>query len=50
MGVGLKEVREELAFRGYKQPSSDEGGGPLAVEGGKKCSLYLSLSLDDSMI
>ena len=30
----------------YRLPPSDEGGGPLAVEGGKKCSLYLFLSLD----
>ena len=32
------------------QPPSDEGGGPLAVEGGKKCSLLLFLSLEDSMV
>ena len=33
-----------------KKPPSDEGGGPLAVEGGKKCSLLLFLSLEDSLI
>ena len=33
-----------------QQPLSDEGGGPLAVEGGKKCSLYLFLPLDYSMV
>ena len=32
------------------QPPSDEGGGPLAVEGGKKCSFYLFLSLDNSLV
>ena len=34
----------------YSQPPSDEGGGPLAVEGGKKCSLLLFLSLEDSVV
>ena len=36
----------------YCKPPSDEGGGTaLAVtEGGKKCSLYLSLSLEDSAV
>ena len=40
-------------FRKYfpiRQPPSDEGGGPLAVEGGKKCSLLLILSLEDSLV
>ena len=32
-----------------QQPPSDEGGGPLAVEGGEKCSLLLFLSLEDSV-
>ena len=30
----------------YRKPPPEGGGGPLAVEGGKKCSLYLFLSLD----
>ena len=34
----------------YRQPPSDEGGGPLAVEGGKKCSLLLFLSLEDNLV
>ncbi|MCI6652104.1 MAG: hypothetical protein MSH11_01580, partial [Ruminococcus sp.] len=37
---------EEVGTLGYSKPSSDEEGGPLAVEGGKKCSLLLFLSLD----
>ena len=41
---------EEVGTLGYSKPSSDEEGGPLAVEGGKKCSLLLILSLDDSMV
>ena len=35
---------------GYRKPPSDEGGGPLAVEGGKKCSLLLILPLEDSLV
>ena len=30
----------------YRKPPPEGGGGPLAVEGGKKCSLLLILSLD----
>ena len=33
-----------------KKPPPEGGGGPLAVEGGKKCSLYLFLSLEDSAV
>ena len=41
---------EEVGTLGYIKPPSDEGGGPLAVEGGKKCSLLLILSLDNSLV
>ena len=34
----------------YRKPPPDGGGGPLAVEGGKKCSFYLFLSLEDSAV
>ena len=37
---------EEVGTMNYRKPPPEGGGGPLAVEGGKKCSLYLFLSLD----
>ena len=41
-----------VGILGDRQPPSDEGGGTaLAVtEGGKKCSLLLTLSLVDSAV
>ena len=40
---------EEVGTLGYIKPPSDEGGGPLAVEGGKNFPLLLVLSLDYSV-
>ena len=40
---------EEVGTLGYSKPPSDEGGGPLAVEGGKNFPLLLVLSLDYSV-
>ena len=34
----------------FNQPPSDEGGGPLAVEGGKNFPLLLVLSFVDSLV
>ena len=41
-----------VGILGDRQPPPDGGGGTaLAVtEGGKKCSLYLFLSLEDSVV
>ena len=42
----------EAGTLSYRQPPSDEGGGTAfaVTEGGKKRSLYLSLSLEDSAV